>query len=120
ALKIGSGAAPCDDADPGEDVVLEYSTDGLTWNVLETLYENAYPTFTQVDVAIPALGAAGNTVRLRWRQLAHSGAGQDNWSLDNVLITRYEDPVGQLTWTPAATLSDASIAMPTATPTSDT
>lgn len=119
-LKIASGAAPCDDADPGEDVVLEYSTDGLAWNILETLHENAYPAFTPLDVAIPALGVGGNAVRLRWRQLAHSGAGQDNWSMDNVLITRYEDPVGQLTWTPAATLSNAGIAMPIATPTSDT
>ncbi len=120
ALKVASGSAPCDDADPGEDVVLEYSLNGLSWNILETLHENAYPTFTQVDVSVPALGSAGNAVRLRWRQLAHSGAGQDNWSLDNVLITRYEDPVSQLAWTPSASLNNYSIATPTASPTSDT
>ncbi|MEO7080759.1 MAG: T9SS type B sorting domain-containing protein, partial [Flavobacteriales bacterium] len=120
ALKIASGSAPCDDADPGEDVVLEYSTNGLSWTILETLQENAFPGFISVSVPIPALGAAGNAVRLRWRQLTHSGAGQDNWSLDNVLITRYEEPLGQLQWTPAATLSNATVASPTATPTSDT
>lgn len=120
ALKIASGAAPCDDADPGEDVVLEYSPDGTSWTVLATLHEQAFPTFTQVDVAIPALGAAGSAVHLRWRQLSHSGAGQDNWSLDNVLITRYEDPSAQLNWTPASTLSNAQTAQPTATPQNDT
>lgn len=120
ALKIATGAPPCDDAEPGEDVVLEYSTNGSSWNLLATFHENAYPAFSQVDVAIPALGPAGSNTRLRWRQLANSGAGQDNWSMDNLLITRYEDAVGQLAWTPAAGLSAANIATPTATPMQDT
>ena len=120
ALKIAADAAPCDDADPGEDVVLEYSTNGSTWNNLALFNEAAYPDFTQIDVAVPALGPSGNAVRLRWRQLAHSGAGQDNWALDNVLITRYEDATGQLVWTPAATLSNPASALPVATPTGDT
>lgn len=120
ALKIGAGAAPCDDAEPGEDVVLEYSTDGSTWNLLATFAEHAYPAFTQVDAAIPPLGPSGASTRLRWRQPLHSGAGQDNWSLDNLLITRYEDPTGQLSWTPGAALDNAQSATPAATPTGDT
>lgn len=119
ALKIASGSAPCDDADPGEDVVLEYSTNGTTWTVLATFIENAYPSLTQMDVAVPALGAIAVSTRLRWRQLANSGAGQDNWCMDNMLITRYEDPVEPLTWTPSATLSSGNSVSPTAHPTSD-
>lgn len=120
ALKIASGAAPCDDADPGEDVVLEYSLDGSIWQQVQLFNEADYPAFTQLDVPLPALGPAGNAVRLRWRQLAHSGAGQDNWSMDNVLITRYETASGQLAWTPAATLNNDGSATPTATPVGDT
>ncbi|MEO5584339.1 MAG: T9SS type B sorting domain-containing protein [Flavobacteriales bacterium] len=120
ALKIASGAAPCDDAEPGEDVVLEYSTNGTTWVLLSTFLENAYPSFNQMDVAVPALGASGSFTRLRWRQLANSGAGQDNWCMDNMLITLYEDPVEPLTWTPSATLSSNNSLSPTAFPTSST
>lgn len=119
ALKIASGAAPCDDADPGEDVVLEYSTDGATWQNLATFNESGYPAFTQLAVAIPVLGATGNAVRLRWRQVLHSGAGQDNWLLDNALITRYEE-ASPITWTPAVGLNNPASAAPTATPGADT
>lgn len=120
ALKIGAGTAPCDDADPGEDVVLEYSVNGTTWIVLETLYEDAYPQFTLVDVEVPPLGSAGSTAQLRWRQLTHSGAGQDNWSLDNLLITRYQAPAGSVVWSQANTLDDPGSAQPMAAPSADT
>lgn len=117
ALKIATGTAPCDDADPGEDVLLEYSVDGSSWLVLATFNEAAFPSFTQLDVPLPPLGPA---VHLRWRQPAHSGAGQDNWALDNVLLTRYVDASSLLAWTPAAGLSSATTAQPTATPAMDT
>ena len=120
ALKIASGAPPCDDAEPGENVVLEYSTNGSTWTVLSTFMENAWPSFAEADVAIPALGAAGTSTRLRWRQLSNSGADQDNWSMDNLLITRFEDAASQLTWTPSAGLSNPASATPTASPVLDT
>lgn len=119
ALKIAAASAPCDDADPGEDVILEYSTDGVAWQTLATYNEAAYPAFTPVAAPIPVLGAAGNALRLRWRQPLHSGAGQDNWSLDNVLITRYED-ASPVTWTPLPDLDNPAIAAPTATPGADT
>lgn len=120
ALKIASGAVPCDDADPGEDVVIEYSNNGGPWQLLATFNEASYPAFTQLDVPVPALGPTGTAVRLRWRQLAHSGAGQDNWSLDNVLITRYEDANGQLQWSPAATVASPNSANTPANPTANT
>jgi gliding motility-associated-like protein len=117
SLKIAAGTAPCDNADPGEDVVLESSTNGSTWSLVATFNEAAYPDFTSITLSIPPLGA---NAQLRWRQLTNSGAGQDNWSLDNVEVTRYMDPASGLLWAPAASLSSATSATPTATPTADT
>jgi gliding motility-associated-like protein len=120
ALKIASGSAPCDDAEPGEDVVLESSLDGSVWTVLRTFSENGYPVFAQVDVLIPALGASGTNARLRWRQLSNSGAGQDNWAIDNVLVTAYEDAPSSLVWSPTAGLSAPTSALTSAEPAEDT
>jgi gliding motility-associated-like protein len=120
SLKIANGTAPCDNADPGEDVVLESSTNGSTWNILATFNEAAYPAFTPITFTIPGGQAGANTLRVRWRQLTNSGAGQDNWGLDNIEITRYENPVTGLVWTPSTGLSSATSATPTATPTVDT
>ncbi|MGB1032133.1 MAG: hypothetical protein ACPGWM_05945, partial [Flavobacteriales bacterium] len=37
ALKIANGVAPCDDTEIGDDVVLEYSTNGgANWNLIQT------------------------------------------------------------------------------------
>lgn len=120
SLKIANGTAPCDDAEPGEGVVLESSTNGTTWTTVASFNEASYPAFTALTVAIPPGGAPGVNTRLRWRQLANSGAGQDNWSMDNVEITHYEDPATGLLWTPATALSSSTSATPTATPTVDT
>ncbi|MBK9175171.1 MAG: hypothetical protein IPM46_02305 [Flavobacteriales bacterium] len=74
-LKIANDAPPCEDADPGDDVVLEYSTNnGLNWNVIATYNESAYPAFTPINAAIPAGAQTGNTM-FRIRQLANQGAG---------------------------------------------
>lgn len=117
SLKIATGTAPCDNADPGEDVVLESSTNGSTWSVIATFNEAAFPAFVTITWSLPPLGA---NAQLRWRQLSNSGAGQDNWCLDNVEVTRYVDPASGLVWAPAASLSSATSATPTATPTADT
>ncbi|MCB0791530.1 MAG: gliding motility-associated C-terminal domain-containing protein [Flavobacteriales bacterium] len=117
AMHIGAGAPPCDDADPGEDVVLEYSTNGGgTWTNIATYWEYLYPNFTTINVAIPPAAQTPNTL-FRWRQLNSSGPGNDNWALDNVAIG-VADPTGlDFTWTPAATLSDATVQNPMAYPT---
>ena len=68
-------------ADPGDDVVLEYSVNGGgTWTLMNTYWEFLYPTFTTITEAIPALAMTPNTL-FRWRQLNNGGAGEDNWSL---------------------------------------
>lgn len=117
ALKIANGAAPCDDADAGEDVVLEYSTNnGISWSMMATYAENAYPNFTPIIATIPA-PAQGANVSFRLRQLANSGAGQDNWAIDDFLVARNDNAYATYAWSPVATLSNASIAAPMATPT---
>src|SRR5690606_27874157 len=98
ALKIADGEAPCDAADPGEDVVLEYSTYfGFPWILIATYAENAYPGFTPITLPIPPAAQTANTM-FRLRQLANSGAGQDNWAVDDLLVGRYDDTWLDLTW----------------------
>ena len=115
-LKISDGIAPCDNADPGEDVVLEYSTNGGgAWTLINTYFEYQFPTWTQIDETIPA-GAMTASTRFRWRQLAFTGAGEDNWQLDDVAIA-VEDQTGMaFAWSPAASLSNAGIVDPQAWP----
>jgi len=108
-LKIADGMAPCQNADPGEDVVLEYSTNnGFSWNTIASYAENAFPVFTAIDQVIPA-GAQGNNTMFRFRQLANSGAGQDNWAVDDFLVARYDDTWLSYSWSPDdVTAPDAS------------
>ena len=85
-LKFGTGSSPCENADGGEDVVLEYSiNNGATWVNIQTYYNDNYPVFTAVQAQIP-VGAQSMTTLIRWRQLSHSGSGYDNWSIDEVSI----------------------------------
>ena len=110
-LKIADGMAPCQNADPGEDVVLEYSTNnGFSWNLLNTFTENNFPTFTALDLSIPVSAQAAST-QFRLRQLSNSGAGQDNWAVDEFIVARYDDTWLDYSWSPA------SVASPTATST---
>jgi gliding motility-associated-like protein len=107
-LKIANGTAPCDDADPGENVVLEYSTNnGLAWNNMGTFQENAYPEFTLLEVPIPATAQSNNTM-FRFRQVANSGTGQDNWSLDEVMVVRVDNDYLSLQWQPGTVASQSA------------
>ena len=116
ALKVGSEAFPCDDAEAGADIVLEYSTNaGGAWNTIQTFFEFAYPDFTPLSVAIP-VGAQTAATRFRWRQLSNGGAGQDNWALDDVFIGLPDNDAFAFSWEPAAFLDDDAIADPLATP----
>ncbi len=97
-LKIADGVAPCQDADPGEDVVLEWSTNfGMSWNTLALYPENAYPVFTSIIAPIP-LAAQNASTMFRIRQLANSGMGQDNWAIDEFRVARYDDTWLDLSW----------------------
>ncbi|MFN8288376.1 MAG: gliding motility-associated C-terminal domain-containing protein [Chitinophagales bacterium] len=116
-LKIANGTAPCEDVDLGEDIVLEYSTNnGTSWSLISTYYESVYPNFTFITVPITG-GALTSATRFRWRQLSNSGANQDNWMLDDIVIGGIDNSGFSFTWWPASTLSAANIINPTAKPT---
>lgn len=116
AIKIADGVAPCDNADFGEDVVLEYSINGgAAWVNIATYYESMYSNFTVISIPIPPAARTVNTL-LRWRQIAHSGAGQDNWALDNIVIGVVNSSGLVISWTPTTGLSNPGISNPIATP----
>ncbi|MFZ6050384.1 T9SS type B sorting domain-containing protein [Halocola ammonii] len=118
-LKISSGVAPCDDADPGEDIILEYSVNGgAAWTPINTFAESAYPLFTQISANIPN-GAFSTTTRFRWRQLSNSGNNEDNWMIDDVEISALHSNQFTYNWTDY-NLDDNTISNPLATPQFDT
>lgn len=115
-LMIADGTNGCDDADPGEDVVLEYSLNGSTWSTIAQYNEASFPIFSGIDVQIP-IGAQSGSTRFRWRQLANSGPNQDVWALDNVIIGINSNTGSNFTWTPSQGLNNPSTPDPMATPT---
>jgi len=91
-LFIGtSGIAPCEDADAGEEVHLQYSINGgTTWtdiNVFSTAntapYNGVWGTYS---TSIPSAAQNANTA-FRIVQPNNSGNTFDNWNLDNLNIT---------------------------------
>jgi len=120
SIKIANGAAPCDDAEIGEDVILQYSNNGgANWTTITTLFENAYPNFTVVSAQIPA-GAQTASTRFRWIQPVFTGVAEDVWALDNVSFQILDNTGFTFTWTPSADLDDPNILTPNAGPTADT
>lgn len=85
-IVFGDGGSPCEDAETGEDVVLEYSTDGGgTWNLINT-YTTPTTTWTSISENIPA-GAQTASTRFRWRQVSFtSSTFYDHWAIDEAQI----------------------------------
>ena len=122
SLKIASGTSfPCENADGGEDVLLQYSTNGgSTWTTINTYYTgNTYQNFTGISVTIPAAAQASAT-RFKWVQPYFSGQGTDNWALDNVSISGAGSGSYTYSWSPTTGLSDPLIYNPTAIVSSNT
>lgn len=86
-LEISSGvSAICEDADIGEEVYLEWSSDGgFSWNNMTTFNVDAYPVFTLVTLPVPPAAQTLST-RFRWSQPLHSGSCCDHWAIDDVQI----------------------------------
>jgi|GEM_PF-6275604 len=84
-LIFGNSANGGENADPGEDVVLEYSLDGLNWLNIAIYDQDTYTNWTRITQLIPLAARSSNT-QFRWRQVSHSGNNFDNWALDNVEI----------------------------------
>ena len=85
-LIFGTTANGGENADAGEDVVLEYSTDnGASWVEINLYDTETYTSWTGISESIP-LEAQTDDTQFRWLQVAHSGSSFDNWGLDNILI----------------------------------
>jgi len=90
-LKIGGSndTAVFEDADAGEDVIIQYSTNNGIWADLlvidteDVIYKD---TWGLVDLSITGLAMSNNT-RFQWVQASHSGNNWDNWAIDNVSIS---------------------------------
>ena len=118
-IKISNGVAPCDNVDPGENILVQFSTNGGgTWTTFNTCYEYQYANWTQLELPIPAAAQTAST-RFRWAQPVFSGAGEDNWSLDNVAVAVEATAGLNFAWTPGGDLADplaaATEAWPSAT-----
>lgn len=116
-IKVANGVAPCDDAEPGEDILFQYSTNGGgTWITIQTLLEFSYPNLTYLSIAIPG-GAQTASTRFRWVQPVFTGANEDVWLLENLSILVNDATGLNFAWTPAGSLSDPLSATPDAFPT---
>ena len=117
-IKIANGAAPCDDAEPGDNVQLSFSVNNGPWQVFQTLYEYAYPEFTEVVVPIPLLAQTGS-VRFKWSQTGMFAQGEDNWVLENTYVTRNMAP-STFQWTPSAGVNLTNPEHPVINPSANT
>ncbi len=113
-IKIANGDAPCDDAEPGDNVQLSFSVNNGAWQIFQTLYEYAYPEFTEVVVPIPLLAQSGS-VRFKWSQAGMYTQGEDNWVLENAYVTRTMAPAS-LFWTPNVGINLSNPMNPVASP----
>ena len=87
-LLFGTDFNGANNASPGHDVVLEYSTDvGTTWTILETYDTEDYANWsTPIIEDVPA-EALSSATQFRWRQQGTSTLGTNNWALDDVTVT---------------------------------
>jgi len=119
-IKVATGTAPCEDAEVGEDVYLEYSTNGgATWFPMATLIESNYPVFTYITLPIPT-GAQTTATRFRWSQPNFSGANQDVWMLENINLSVSNASGISYSWTPSAGVSNPNSLTTTASPATPT
>lgn len=119
SIHISNGMNGCDGAETGEDVILQYSTNGgASWTTLITLFENLYPALQSVEVILPEAAETAST-RLRWIQPVFSGANEDVWWLDNIVFSSFQPNASGFAWSSDAAILDPSIATTTSAPTED-
>ncbi|XP_070558262.1 reelin-like isoform X2 [Ptychodera flava] len=70
-----------------QGVFVEYSTNGgISWHHLTELFYDQYTKPSFVSVKLPA-AARYRGCRIRWWQPKHSGRGESDWAIDNVLLS---------------------------------
>ncbi|NQZ23668.1 MAG: PEP-CTERM sorting domain-containing protein [Colwellia sp.] len=90
-LKIGGSndTALFEDADAGEDVLIQYATNGGSWiNLVVIDTEDAIykDTWGMVNLSFSGSAMTNNT-KFQWIQASHSGNNWDNWAIDNVSLS---------------------------------
>lgn len=87
------GSTYWDNAESGENVVLEYNV-GDGWTNIETidLTQPRSKEWKEYVAAIPS-AAMTTSALFRWRQLAFTGASQDVWAIDDVTVNGYILPL---------------------------
>jgi len=90
-MYIGTGGSPCENADSGDDVELQYSIDGGASWVAFGFYDDAFwdasPFWACFSESIPPAAQTTNTM-FRWIQPSYSFCiGCDNWAIDDVVIS---------------------------------
>jgi len=83
-IALGSGSFPWETADSGDEVVLEYTTDGVNFTQIGDHYNNI--EWVEYIVALPE-EAKSNTTQFRFRQLSNFGTSYDHWAIEDVLIS---------------------------------
>jgi hypothetical protein len=94
-LKIGGAndTAIFEDADHGEDVLIQYAANNGAWEnllVIDTedlIYKDAWG---MVNISITGLAMSSST-KFQWIQAKHSGNNWDNWAIDNVKLSNNVD-----------------------------
>lgn len=90
-LKIGGSndTATFEDADSGEDVLIQYSANNGAWTnlqVIDTEDVKYKDNWGLVSLDIAGLAMSNNT-KFKWVQARHSGNNWDNWAIDNVQLS---------------------------------
>lgn len=116
----GGATAGCENNELGDDVVLEYSTDGgSTWVNMATYSQGLWDgaNFQQCFSEVIPVGAQTTSTEFRWRQVDFfpSTMPSDNWTLDEVFIGC--SSIMNYTWT-TGSVDDTSSPSPMACPTS--
>jgi PKD repeat protein len=109
----------CENADAGEDIAFEYSTNGGgTWTTINTYYQSQWdnnPTWQSFLIPIPPMAQTMAT-RFRWIQSTFTQIqGDDAWALDDVNF-QCDAPYYDVIWSPSPTLNDPTLQVPTACP----
>lgn len=84
---VNAAVADCEGPDAGENIFLQYSTDGgTTWlPIIDYSPAAVGGTWASYSVPIP-VGAQTVSTMFRWEQLSFSLATGDNWGLDNIQV----------------------------------
>lgn len=90
-LRIGGDLPDCSGSETRQEgVVLQYSTDGgTTWEQLMELVPAEYRIPKFVHAVLPDKARSPNT-QFRWWQGSHSGGGQDQWAIDEIMLGSYD------------------------------